>query len=249
MTTNVRSSVQSAERQALGVATSFLVVGLTRADALNAAMQSGADAVVLDLESSVPLAEKAAARVLLRQWLPVRPPAVPGVPRGPLLILRVNAPSTESGRDDLSRLSGLAGVDAVMIPRLECLSELSSVRRAFPAVPLIPTVGSVRGRQELPVLMTAPDVARVVMDGHGFAADAGLRCGLDYAELDFLRFDLCMHTRTAGWAPPIDGLSQPDTDDLRVRNAFARAQRYGFGGKLVAHARQVSALQRGTGLL
>jgi citrate lyase subunit beta/citryl-CoA lyase len=66
-------------------ARSFLFVPGNRPERFLKALQSGADAVILDLEDAVPLAEKASAReAICRQWPQLLVLKVP-------LVVRINA--------------------------------------------------------------------------------------------------------------------------------------------------------------
>ena len=64
---------------------------------MSKALESGADAVILDLEDSVPLASKAEARALVAKAID----AATNAPSHPAIYVRVNAASTGLLLDDL----------------------------------------------------------------------------------------------------------------------------------------------------
>ncbi|HPF84833.1 MAG TPA: aldolase/citrate lyase family protein, partial [Aminivibrio sp.] len=77
----------------------------------------GADSVILDLEDGVPVSEKDAARILVRnalQHIPYRRAEV---------TVRVNALSTPFGRDDFREIIPLAP-DAVRLPKCESADDV-----------------------------------------------------------------------------------------------------------------------------
>ena len=95
---------------ALAAARSFLFVPGNRPERFEKAARSGADAVILDLEDSVPSTDKSEARsALMAQWQQTLDVGVP-------LILRINAADTPERSRDLDTISTLRGLAAVMVP-------------------------------------------------------------------------------------------------------------------------------------
>src|SRR6184192_2766214 len=86
----------------------------------------GSDAVILDLEDAVPLAEKEATRAIVRAALPTLAP-------GPLRFVRVNALETGWTRGDLEAVV-CAELDGVKIPKLETADEAREVDRMLTEV-------------------------------------------------------------------------------------------------------------------
>src|SRR6186713_2979193 len=83
------------------------------------AFESGADAVIFDLEDSVPLAAKAEARTLVAQAID-RAAAASG---GPLVTVRVNAVATGMLEEDLGAIVR-PGLDAIFLPKAEHVREI-----------------------------------------------------------------------------------------------------------------------------
>jgi len=227
---------------ALAHARTLLFVPGNRPERFDKALRSGADAVVLDLEDSVPAAEKASARgaigQALAQW------QVPGRP----VVVRINPPHQPLGQDDLRWLSagagraGLAGLAGVMVPKADAAPMLAAVREALPATPMLPLIESAAGYANLAAVAAADGVLRLVVGHIDFMADTGLQCADDEAELAPLRFAVAMATRTCRLAPAIDGVTLAIADDERLRQDTRRALRFGFGGKLCIHPRQVDVV-------
>jgi citrate lyase beta subunit len=105
---------------------------------------------------------------------------------------------------------------------------------------LVPLVESAAGWQALPVLSGAPGVLRLAVGHIDFMADTGLQCDSDESELAPLRFAVAMATRMHRLAPAIDGVTVQIDDEERLRRDTRRAVRFGFGGKLCIHPRQVA---------
>jgi len=212
----------------LAAARTLLFVPGNRPERFAKALASDADAVVLDLEDSVPAGEKAAARdAIAAQW-----PAMSGP-----VVIRVNA-----GEADLPWLRCLADVGAVMLPKAESASQVARVAQAAPGALIIPLIESAAGYAALPEIAAAPGVLRLAVGNIDFSADTGIRCSDDERELAPLRFAVAIQTRLCGLAPAIDGVTTAFDDVPRLRADTLRALSFGFGGKLCIHPRQVAVI-------
>ncbi len=217
----------------LCAARSFLFVPANRPERFAKALASGADAVILDLEDSVPLDGKAEARDTLRQAWPQLQQAACAV------VIRINSPDTEWGQQDLSGLQGLSGLAGIMVPKCEGAHNLQRVAQAFAGVPSLPIIESALGYLALREIAQAPQVGRLVVGHIDFLADTGMNAGEDQRELDSLRFEVAMCTRLGKLAPAVDGVTVSVDDEALIRADTERALHFGFGAKLCIHPRQV----------
>jgi len=223
----------------LAGARSFLFVPGNRPERFEKAAGSGADAVVLDLEDAVPMSEKLIARRSIEKaWPALRSLAVP-------LVVRINAAELPSGQDDLRWLVRLEGLAGVMVPKVECSEGLGIVRDLLPSVPILPLIESASGYDALRAISAVPGVLRLVIGHIDFMADVGIQCDRDQSELAPLRFAVAMATRLERLAPAIDGVTADIHDADRLRVDTQRAVRFGFGGKLCIHPRQVGVVHEG----
>ena len=94
------------------LARSFSFAPGNRPALFDKAIRSGADAVILDREDSVPVADKAMAREAVeREWERLLNLGVP-------LVVRINPSDTDAGMQDMSWLKRLPSPPAaVMLPR------------------------------------------------------------------------------------------------------------------------------------
>jgi citrate lyase subunit beta/citryl-CoA lyase len=228
----------STAHAALVQARTLLFVPGNRPERFQKAIASGADGVVLDLEDSVPADARPAARVAIAStWAGLRDTAE--LP----LVVRINGLETEAGRADLAWLAGLPfRPDGVMLSKAESASQLQLLAQAASEVAILPLIESAAGLLALPQIAQAPGVLRLVVGHIDFMADTGIRCSDDERELDGLRFAVAMHSRARRLAPPFDGVTVAIDDDARLRTDTRRALRFGFGGKLCIHPRQLSAV-------
>ena len=90
------------------------------------ALASGADAVILDLEDSVPIASKAVARSLVAKVID----GVAAAGAGPAIYVRVNSSTTGLLADDLAAVVR-PGLNAILLPKVETVKEVRSAAAAI----------------------------------------------------------------------------------------------------------------------
>lgn len=220
----------------IACARSFLFVPANRPERFAKALTSGADAVVLDLEDSVPLQAKAEARAAVRE-------AWPQLERADCtMVVRINSPETEWGVQDMAALQGLPNLTGLMVPKCESAATLAQVAQAFAGVLSLPIIESAAGYLALRDIARAPQIARLVVGHIDFLADTGLQVYADQRELDPLRFEVAMCTRLANLAPAVDGVTVSVDDEALIRQDTERALRYGFSAKLCIHPKQVAVV-------
>ncbi len=221
---------------ALAQARSLLFVPGNRPERFAKALASGADAVIFDLEDSVPLDAKPSARHAIgAAWPALRDAAMP-------LIVRINALEGSAALDDLEWLTRLPSTPkaTVMVPKAESRAALERVTARLPGTVLLPIIESAAGYAALSDVASAPGVLRLAVGHIDFMADTGMQCSADEVELAPLRFAVAMATRLHRLASAIDGVTVDIADEARLRDDTRRALRFGFGGKLCIHPKQVA---------
>jgi citrate lyase subunit beta/citryl-CoA lyase len=213
---------------------SVLFVPGDRPERFDKALASGAHAVILDLEDAVLPARKAAAREAVRVWLARAPRPV---------LLRVNPAGTPWHAEDCA-LAASPGVASLMVPKAEdpaLLAALAaSLRQGQGLVPLVETAAGVLRAAEI---ARAPRVTRLAFGTIDLLADTGIRG--DGEELDPVRVQLVLASRVAGIAAPLDGVTLATDDAAQIERDVRRARRFGMGGKLCIHPRQVEIVNTG----
>ncbi len=246
MTTATQGS--GAGHPALADARSLLFVPGNRPERFDKAARSGAHAVVLDLEDSVPPRDKAGARrAIAEHWA-----GLAADPFGVEWVIRINAPCGAGAGDcleDLALLASLAETPggrpaAVMAPKAESAQGLAHLREALPGWPVLPLIETAAGWRDVDAVARAPGVLRLCVGHIDFMADTGIDCGPEEAELAPLRFAVAMATRLANLAPAVDGVTAQVTDLDRLAADTRRARRFGFGGKLCIHPGQVATVHQ-----
>lgn len=224
----------------LAFARSFLFVPANRPERFAKALDSGADAVIIDLEDAVAAEAKARARNQLTEGFR----QMSGSERA-RVVVRMNAASTAWFADDLVQLRTLTplGLSAVMVPKSETISDLAQVAQALgTACVLLPQVESLAGLDAVNELARAPQVARLVFGNIDLQADLGLSCDAQEAELQSVRLALVMASRRAALAAPVDGVTLVTQDEAQLQSDAARSRRGGFTAKLCIHPAQVAGV-------
>lgn len=223
--------------QRLRDARTFLFVPGLRPERFTKALTSGADVVILDLEDSVAPDDKPMARAEMAEaWEGVQASPVP-------VVVRINAPGTTWGEADLTWLSERARPAAVMVPKAESRETLARVTARLGPVPILPIIESAVGYDHLDDVAASDGVVRLVVGHIDFMADTGIQVSDDEVELTPLRFAVSMATRRHELAPAIDGVTTAIDNEERLVSDVRRAVRFGFGGKLCIHPRQVAPVR------
>jgi citrate lyase subunit beta/citryl-CoA lyase len=214
------------------------------------AFESGADAVIYDLEDSVPVAGKAEARTLVAQAID----RGAGTASRPLVTVRVNAPPTGLLDDDLEAIVR-PGLDAIFLPKVEHVEEIRTTAATLDrleasqnmkpgTVEIIPMFESALGVYRcFDILQASPRVATACIgsaqDGD-LQTDLGCAWSVEGTELLYARSKVLLDTRAAGKASPLDGVFS----DLGDEDAFFRdstlSARLGYVGRTVIHPKQIA---------
>ena len=218
---------------------------------LDKAAGYGADALILDLEDSVPLDRKAEAREMSEQFIS----AGAG---GALTYVRVN--SFESGLfdDDLAAIvvSGLRGIQCPKADSAEeiraidrKLSKLEDERHLEPgSVEVIVGIESVAGVHNCyEILSAAPRVGSCVV---GVAVNGDLQSDVGYDHSDsgieslYIRSKVIIEARHAGITNPLDGTYPAIRDTEGFEAEASRARQLGYRGKKLIHPSQIEPTNR-----
>ena len=230
---------------------SLLTVPANRGDMLAKAPSYGADALILDLEDSVPVAEKKKARELALE-------AIGRLKAGHTLYVRVNALQTGMLPDDLDAIvvDGLAGVKH---PKAESADTIRAVdamlaererKRGLPPGAIGIEVGleSAKGVWFAYEIASASPRVRSVMVGT--AQDGDLQTDLGYtwsaegAEVLYARSRVLLAARAAGVDHVLDGAYSNVRDPEGLRICCEAARKLGYRGKSVIHPNQIQTVNR-----
>ena len=226
----------------------------TRERVMAKALESGADAVILDLEDSVPLAAKAEARSRVAS-------VIDGAAARslPAIYVRVNAAQSGLLAEDLSAVVR-AGLDAVIVPKVESAEQVRSTAAALDrhevatglpsgAVGMILMIESALGVYRCFDLIKAS--TRVAATCLGSARDGDLQtdlcCGWSSEGIEMLyaRSKVLLDTRAAGIAvTPLDGVFSDLDDEPGLISDSRLSARLGYVGRTVIHPKQIAPVRQ-----
>lgn len=213
--------------------TTYLFLPAHDARKATRALTSGADAVVFDLEASVPDDHKDAARKAVRTYL--NDPK----PRATELWVRVN-PTGPALDADVASIDW-SRADGVVVARAEDPAILARLSAAG-ARRILPLIESATGFGALHGLASAAGVERFAIGTWDLLVDLALFAVTDPDESELiwqLRGQLVVASRQLGLAPPIDGICATLDNDARLHALCIRGRQLGFAGKLLVHPRQI----------
>lgn len=217
-----------------------------RPDRAEKALTLNADAVIIDLEDAVPIAEKEKTRPLVRKVLDSNP--------GKRMYVRVNGLTTPYFKEDLEAVvcPNLVGIALPKVESVDDIFELDKyLTRLEKKVGLKPGIlevqslcESAKGLEELYAIVSAkPEHHPVSVVGFGaadYTLDLGLNMTREGKELYYPRSRIPVVSRAAGIMPPLDSPFMIDLKDIEGLVADARrAKAYGFQGKMVIHPNQI----------
>lgn len=211
---------------------SYLFVPGNRPERFDKALAAGPDCVILDLEDAVPPSEKALARSAVMDWLSAQASASRPV------AVRINSGDSPWFTDDLA-MCALPGVSAVVVPKAADPGDIDRVVSSG-ASSVLALIESAQGIAHAPMIAGMNGVDRLMFGHIDFSVDLGIEG--DERELDYFRSQLVLASRLAGIAAPVDGVTTALDDEAVLRAETLRGKRFGFGGKLCIHPKQLATI-------
>jgi citrate lyase subunit beta/citryl-CoA lyase len=218
---------------------SMLFVPSNRTDRFEKAAACGADAIILDLEDSVGVSQKAASRANLQGGADLAAAA------GVSVYVRVNPADTEWHAEDLVAAARI-GARGVIVPKCEDPEVVAGVETALLAaesggdpleiVLILETARGVLAAERLarPLGRTR----RICFGAYDFALDMGVQVEAAGALMTVVRAQVAMAAKAAG-VQPIDTAFADVRDPDGMRRQTEEALAMGYTGKFAIHPDQV----------
>ena len=208
----------------------------------------GADAVILDLEDAVPMAEKETARIFVKDS--IEQVAAGGVQ----VFVRTNAFTTGLAEGDLN-WTVQAGLDGMVLPKAESKDDVLETEKLIAVLEkesgleagslvIIPTLETARGvMSAYKIAMASQRVVAIAFGAVDFTRDMGINLSREGTELLYARSRIAVAARAA----EVQAIDTPwidvaDREGL-VRDS-ERGRQLGFRGKLLIHPSQIEPVNR-----
>ncbi|MFJ6535210.1 HpcH/HpaI aldolase/citrate lyase family protein [Paenarthrobacter sp. NPDC091711] len=218
-------------------AVSALFVPGDRPERFVKAASAGAGVVIIDLEDAVAPASKDAALAAVVEALTA------GEIRA---LVRVNAKDSETHDAEILALLDVTareghGLLGLVLPKADDPGLVAEIRGLFPPdLALVPLIESAAGLVHSLDLARVPGVTRLAFGAIDFALD--IDASGEDRFLDHARSQLVVASRAAGIAAPLDSPCVDIQDEGEIEESALLARKFGFGGKLCIHPRQVAAV-------
>src|SRR3984893_3737265 len=229
---------------------SFLFVPGTRTNLLPKALATGADAVILDLEDSVPPAQKEEARPLVAIELARSPER--------LTFLRINHPRLGNLGKDLAVLAPHSA-QAVMVPKVEGARDIEEIDAWLAAheldagleagaISIVVGIESSKGLRN--IFDTASRTKRIrgpplAHDEEGdFMCDIGGKWTATGEALSYARGKFVCDARAAKMTWLVDGAFMQLANDPALECESRLARTHGFNGKVAVHPGEVQPINQ-----
>src|SRR5690242_13406739 len=213
------------------LARSWLLVNGAHDDRFQAAAQSRADIVVLDIEDAVAPKDKRAARDNVVRWLNA----------GNTDWVRINGFGTPWWADDLAALA-TTPVGGVMLAMVESVDHVTETAKRLPDVPIVALVETARGLERITEIAAAKGTFRLAFGIGDFRRDTGF--GEDPGTLAYARSRFTIAAKAAHLPSAIDGPTV-GSSALRLSEATAVSAEFGMTGKICLTPDQCPTVNEG----
>lgn len=208
----------------------------------------GADSIMFDLEDSVSMAEKDAARVLVYEALQTQDYG------NAELVVRVNGQDTEYYANDV-RAMVKAGIDVIRLPKAESpemvkqleadiLAAEKQFGREVGSTHLMAAIESARGVLYAPQIAAASDrMIGIALSAEDYTTDMKTHRYPDGAELEFAR-NMVLHAARAAGVAAFDTVFTNMSDTEGFYRETEYIHQLGFDGKSLVNPRQIPMVNK-----
>lgn len=207
-----------------------------------------ADVLILDLEDSIPQAEKAAARTMVRK-------SIAGMAlAGQQVFVRINSIASGLALEDLEAVI-VPGLDGINQPKPATASDVIAVADIIErlerergieggSIKLLPWVETAKGLlNAFDIASASPRVVGIVFGAEDFALDTGIMRTEGGDELLYPRMTVVVAARAAG-VSAVDTPYNNFRDEAGLAREAALARNLGFDGKFLIHPDQIAPVNR-----
>jgi len=206
---------------------------------ITSAFQSQADVVILDLEDSVALSQKEAARKVLLE-------TVGNLQKNQFLqkpfYVRCNSAQSTFIEDDLSAIKVLCP-NGIMVPKFESDDDAKAITTAAPKMEIFPLIESVAGIRYLQKsTFVSPQIKRVAFGAVDYALDLGADWSISGEERKLAMSEIVFYSRALNLESPVDAVFPELNNSAAFADDVIAGKQLGFFGKMIIHPKQIESV-------
>jgi citrate lyase subunit beta / citryl-CoA lyase len=206
---------------------SYLFVPANRIERFEKALNTAADAIIIDLEDAIPAHLKNVARKNLKQWLLDHPEHK--------VMIRINPQQTEWFNEDV-QLSKLSNVIAIVLPKVETPEDIQAIN-TIQQIDIFPIIETPLGFSNVRHIASTISVQALMFGTIDFQLEMDMQGS--YLELLSFRNEIVLASKLAGISSPIDGVTVDFKNEALLKLETLQAKKLGFTGKLCIHPNQI----------
>ena len=218
-------------------AKSLLFVSSIQPENFKPGFESEADAIILDIEDSVPKDRKDEGRTNILNFCKQNSQYK--------FFVRINDAQSPFFEDDMKFLKelGLEKLHGVMLAKTEQKEHVEAVNVALEKIPLLLLIESAIGVQNINITASQPNVKQLAFGAFDMILDLGLRDGdgKDFM-LNYVRTQIALSSRINNLLAPINRVFPNTRDESRLKANMELAYSMGFGGSLTFYPNQLSII-------
>lgn len=235
-----------------GMPRSWLFVPATRPERFDKAVNSGADAIIIDLEDAVESADKPQAREHIAQYVAqsnndkIKPTTKDENVRASGLWLRLNNDAHLA--EDLALCKSLAShdvIEGIVLPKVTKAAQIESVFQSL-KLPVVAQIESAVGISQLEAIAQSEGLMALSYGRLDISNELDLTAG-SKAERDFfiqLRIQMRLISKLYNLSAPIESIYADFKDTVAMEETAGYASDLGFSGMLCIHPLQVDIANR-----
>ena len=217
---------------------SYLFVPGNRPERIEKALNSSADAVIIDLEDAVAIEKKREARQLVYNVI------TKVTPTPKKIYVRVNDIHSPFWEEDVRFTVGHP-FSGIVLPKTESAEAVQKLAHELKdGQTIIPLIETAKGITLAYEIASSSKVIRLAFGAMDYCLDLGIAVGTNEQVLHYPRSALVVASRSAGIQPPIDTVYVDIQDIEGLKKETMLAKQLGMFAKLCIHPDQLDIVNR-----
>ena len=216
---------------------SWLFVPATRMDRVAKAFASGADAVIVDLEDTVAIADKAQARIAIHNYYKSQDYQA--------VWLRINRAGSAEFTHDIALCQQLPNLAGIILAKAEQGADIARVHQAT-GLPIVALIETALGLSQIDNMAGASGLLAFSYGFLDLCNDLNVQVDTTAADIiaNQIRYQLIVASKVQGLLAPIDTIYTDFNDDAGLGVRVQLWSQMGLSGMLCIHPKQVAVIKQ-----